>query len=286
MSRERAFLRGNARAVLHGAAAHCATARPTPGPRLPDGYNKLATEDSTHSSRSNGQHQAGIATPHYGVRPFSLIRRDRSPPSGSHRSVPHAPERAASDQGRHPSPSEHRHLLARHGARRSDRSLRARCVRGSTIRYGLASRKPARQDDAGRSPTMTWTQDHQRRSCWGAVLQPRDTVGDALLDIVQQDPRRMRLGWRTDAFPVPAATVGFRAIGWVLKDGVSNPANHRTPLEMNPAVWMRGHRDPNRHCPAADLPGLRVIRMHLDKWDDGDAQQRQSSAGQAQRRPA
>src|SRR3954467_8348101 len=61
----RSFLRG----VLGGAAA-AATANLVPagaaqsqGTAYEDGYNKLATEDSTHSIPFYGQHQAGIATP-------------------------------------------------------------------------------------------------------------------------------------------------------------------------------------------------------------------------------
>jgi deferrochelatase/peroxidase EfeB len=42
----------------------CRQASPTPsGPDYEDDYNKLATEDGTHSIPFYGQHQAGIATP-------------------------------------------------------------------------------------------------------------------------------------------------------------------------------------------------------------------------------
>src|SRR4051794_2096413 len=61
----RSFLRG----VL-GAAAAATAANLVPsgqadaqGTAYEDDYNKLATEDSTHSIPFYGQHQAGIATP-------------------------------------------------------------------------------------------------------------------------------------------------------------------------------------------------------------------------------
>src|SRR5215218_1790513 len=61
----RSFLRG----MLGGAAAAAAAnlvptgAAHAQGTAYQDGYNKLATEDSTHSIPFYGHHQAGIATP-------------------------------------------------------------------------------------------------------------------------------------------------------------------------------------------------------------------------------
>ena len=55
--------------MLGGAAAAAAAnlvptgAADAQGTDYQDGYNKLATEDSTHSIPFYGQHQAGIATP-------------------------------------------------------------------------------------------------------------------------------------------------------------------------------------------------------------------------------
>lgn len=55
--------------MLGGAAAAAAAnlvptgAAHAQGTTYQDGYNKLATEDSTHSIPFYGQHQAGIATP-------------------------------------------------------------------------------------------------------------------------------------------------------------------------------------------------------------------------------
>jgi deferrochelatase/peroxidase EfeB len=61
----RSFLQG----VLGGAAAATAAnlvptgAAHAQGTDYQDAYNKLATEDSTHSIPFHGRHQAGIATP-------------------------------------------------------------------------------------------------------------------------------------------------------------------------------------------------------------------------------
>src|SRR3954451_6109119 len=148
----RSFLR----AVLGGAAAAGATnLLPTgqahaQGTDYQDAYNKLATEDSTHSIPFYGQHQAGIATPPQTAAAFlsfDVIAGNRRGLTDMFRTLT---ERAAflTKGGTPPpprpgKPPEHRDLL---GATVLPDDLSVTVALGASLfdgRYGLAPRKPA-----------------------------------------------------------------------------------------------------------------------------------------------
>jgi deferrochelatase/peroxidase EfeB len=106
----------------------------------------------------------------------------------------------------------------------------------------------------------------------------RDTVGNAMLDIMRQTSGGMRLRWRTDAFRFPPRPVGIPRDWMGFKDGIANP-DTTNASQMNQAVWVR----PGRPEPAWTADGtyqvLRVIRMHLDKWDEVPVEQQEHIFG-------
>src|SRR5882724_11470273 len=148
----RSFLQG----VLGGAAAAVAANLVPAGMAsgqatdYPDGCNKLATEDSTHSIPFYGSHQAGIATPPQTAAAFlafDVTARNRWELGDLFRTLT---ERAAFlTKGGTPLPSrpgkppEHRYLL---GATVLPDDLTVTVALGASLfdgRYGLAPRKPA-----------------------------------------------------------------------------------------------------------------------------------------------
>jgi Dyp-type peroxidase family protein len=148
----RSFLKG----VLGGAAA-AAAANLVPagvghaqGTGYQDDYNKLATEDSTHSIPFYGQHQAGIATPPQTAAAFlsfAVTAGNRRELTDLFRTLT---ERAAfltkggTPPPRRPGkPPEQRHLL---GATVLPDDLTVTVALGASLfddRYGLAPHKPA-----------------------------------------------------------------------------------------------------------------------------------------------
>src|SRR3954451_12440772 len=191
----RSFLRG----VLGGAAAAAAAnLAPTGQARAQggyqDGYNKLATEDSRHGIQFYGQHQAGIATPPQTAAAFlsfDVTAGNRRELTDLFRTLT---ERAAflTKGGSPPpprpgKPPEHRHLL---GPTVLPDDLTVTVAVGASLfdgRYGLAPRKPAqlktmrafRNDDL--DPKITHG-DLLVQLC----ANHRDTIGNAMLDIMRQ----------------------------------------------------------------------------------------------------
>jgi hypothetical protein len=138
-----------------------------------DTYNKLATEDSTHSIPFYGPHQAGIATPPQTAAAFlafDVTARTRWELGDLFRTLT---ERAAFlTKGGTPPPSrpgkppEHRYLL---GATVLPDDLTVTVALGASLfdgRYGLAPRKPASSRRCGRSPTTTSTRRSPMGICW------------------------------------------------------------------------------------------------------------------------
>src|SRR5919106_394071 len=201
----RSFLKG----ALGGAAAAAAANLVPAGvghaqsTGYQDSYNKVATEDSTHSIAFYGRHQAGIATPPQTAAAFlsfDVTGGNRRELTDLFRTLT---ERAAFlTQGGTPppprpgKPPEHRHLL---GATVLPDDLTVTVALGGSLfddRYGLAPHKPAQlktmrpfaHDDL--DPKIT-DGDLLVQLC----ANHRDTVGNAMLDIMNQTRGGMRLGW-------------------------------------------------------------------------------------------
>src|SRR5919106_3220997 len=148
----RSFLRGMLGGAAGGAAANLVPAGVghAQSTGYQDDFNKLATEDSTHSIPFYGRHQAGIATPPQTAAAFlsfDVTAGDRRELADLLRTLT---ERAAFlTQGGTPppprpgKPPEHRHLL---GATVLPDDLTVTVALGASLfddRYGLAQRKPA-----------------------------------------------------------------------------------------------------------------------------------------------
>ncbi|MEN3312805.1 MAG: deferrochelatase/peroxidase EfeB [Actinomycetota bacterium] len=272
----RSFLQG----VLGGAAAAVAANFVPAGMAsaqatdYPDGCNKLASEDSTHSIPFYGSHQAGIATPQQTAAAFLSF----DVAAGSRRELIDLfrtlTERAAflTRGGSPPAPRpgeapEHRHLL---GATVLPDDLTVTLALGASLfdgRYGLARRKPAQLETMREFAH----DDLDSRITHGDLLvqlcaNHRDTVGNAMLDVMRQTSGGMRLRWRIDSFRFPPRPAGIPRDWMGFKDGISNP-DTTDPSQMNQAVWVQQGRAEPAWTAGGTYQVLRVIRMHLDKWD-------------------
>ena len=284
----RSFLRG----VLGGAAA-AATANLVPagvgqaqGTGYQDDYNQLATDDGTHSIPFFGEHQAGIATPPQTAAAF--LSFDVTADNGRELTALFRTltERAAflTKGGTPPPPRpgrppEHRHLL---GATVLPDDLTVTVALGASLfddRYGLAPHKPARL----KTMTAFAHDDLDPKITHGDLLvqlcaNHRDTVGNAMLDIVNQTRGGLRLRWRIDAFRFPPRPVGIPRDWMGFKDGIANP-DTTDASQLNQAVWVQ----PGRPEPAWTAGGtyqvLRIIRMHLEKWDEVPVEQQERVFG-------
>jgi deferrochelatase/peroxidase EfeB len=278
----RSFLRG----VLGGAAA-VAAANLVPAGRAraqgtgyQDGYNKLATEDGTHSVPFHGEHQAGIATPPQTAAAFlsfDVTTGDRRELIDLFRTLT---DRAAflTKGGTPPSP-EHRHLL---GATVLPDDLTVTVALGASLfdgRYGLAPFKPAQLE----TMRAFAHDDLDRKITNGDLLvqlcaNHRDTVGNAMLDIVNRTRGGMRVRWRVDAFRFPPRPVGIPRDWMGFKDGVANP-DTSDASQMNQAVWVPRGRPEPAWTAGGTYQVLRIIRMHLDKWDELPVEQQERVFG-------
>jgi deferrochelatase/peroxidase EfeB len=278
----RSFLRG----MLGGAAAVATMnfdptrAAQAKGPGYEDDYNKLATADSTHSIPFYGHHQAGIATPPQTAAAFlsfDVVADNRRELTDLFRTLT---ERAAFlTKGGKPPPPEHRDLL---GATLLPDDLTVTVALGASLfdgRYGLRPRKPAQLE----TMRAFAHDDLDPKITHGDLLvqvcaNHRDTVGNTMLDIMGQTTGGMRLRWRLDAFRFPPRPVGIPRDWMGFKDGIANP-NTTDASQMNQVVWTQR----NRHEPAWTAGGtyqaLRVIRMHLEKWDRVPVEQQERVFG-------
>src|SRR5919106_1489357 len=189
----RSFLRG----ALGGAAAAAAANLVPAGvghaqsTGYQDNYNKVATEDSTHSIAFYGRHQAGIATPpqtQAAFLSFDVTAGDRRELTDLFRTLT---ERAAfltkggaPPPARPGEPPEHRHLL---GATVLPDDLTVTVALGASLfdhRYGLAPHKPAQLE----TMRAFAHDDLDPKITHGDLLiqlcaNHRDTVGNAMLII-------------------------------------------------------------------------------------------------------
>jgi deferrochelatase/peroxidase EfeB len=267
----RAFLQamlGSAAAAAAGGLMPAGRAQ-ADGTDYQDDYNKVATEESTHSIPFYGPHQAGIASPPQVAADFlsfDVTAADRRELADLLRTLT---RRAAflTRGGTAPGASEHRHLL---GATVLPDDLTVTVALGASLfddRYGLAGRKPAQLE------TMrAFAHDElDPKLTHGDLLvqlcaNHRDTVGNAMLDLLEQTRGAMRLRWRIQAFRFPPRPVGIPRDWMGFKDGIANP-DTLDATQMNQVVWVRRAR----HEPAWTASGtyqvLRIIRMHMEKWD-------------------
>jgi deferrochelatase/peroxidase EfeB len=284
----RSFLGG----VVGGAAAAAAANFVSTGQARAQGngyqdeYNKLATEDGTHSIPFFGQHQSGIATPPQSAAAFlsfDVTAGNRRELTDLFRTLT---ERGAflTSGGTPPPPRlgklpEHRHLL---GAAVLPDDLTVTVALGAPLfddRYGLARRKPAQLE----TMRAFAHDDLDLKITDGDLLvqlcaNHRDTVGNAMLDIVNQTRGGMRLRWRIDSFRFPPRPVGIPRDWMGFKDGVANP-DTTDPSQMNQVVWVQPGRPEPSWAAGGTYQVLRIIRMHLEKWDELSVEQQQRVFG-------
>jgi deferrochelatase/peroxidase EfeB len=268
---------GGAAAAAAGSLvpARVAHADGTPGATdYQDDYNKAATEDSSHSIPFYARYQAGIATPPQIAAEFlsfDVTAANRRELVDLLRTLT---GRAAflTQGGSPPSPRpgrapEHRYLL---GATVLPDDLTVTVALGASLfdcRYGLASRKPAQL-----KTMRAFTHDRlDPKLTHGDLLvqmcaNHRDTVGNAMLDVLEQTRGGMRLRWRMPAFRFPPRPVGIPRDWMGFKDGIANPKTDDA-TQMNQVVWVqRGRREP-AWTAGGTYQVVRIIRMHMEKWD-------------------
>jgi deferrochelatase/peroxidase EfeB len=270
------------------AAANCAPigAAQALGATYQDDYSKLATEDGTHSIPFYGEHQAGIATPQQTAAAFlsfDVTAGSRSALTDLFRTLT---ERAAflTKGGTPPEPGpgtppEHRHLL---GPTLLPDDLTVTVAAGASLfdrRYGLATRKPAQLE----TMRAFAHDDLNPRITHGDLLvqlcaNQRDTVGNAMLDIIRQTAGGMRLRWRIDSFRFPPRPVGVSRDWMGFKDGIANPET-TNESQMNEVVWVQPGRPEPAWTAGGTYQALRVIRMHLDRWDGVPVEQQERIFG-------
>jgi deferrochelatase/peroxidase EfeB len=284
----RSFLRGVLGVGAGVAAANFAPAgvANAEGTAYEDAYNKLATEDSTQSIPFYGHHQAGIATAPQTVAAFlsfDVAAGSRRELTGLFRTLT---ERAAflTKGGTPPpprpgKPPEHRHLL---GATVLPDDLTVTVALGASLfdgRYGLAPRKPAQL----KAMQAFAHDDLDPKVTHGDLLvqlcaNHRDTVGNAMLDIMGQTAGGMHLRWRVDAFRFPPRPVGIPRDWMGFKDGITNP-DTTDASQMNQEVWVRRDRREPAWTAGGTYQVLRIIRMHLQKWDKVPVEQQERVFG-------
>lgn len=261
------------------AAATAANLLPTgpaqaQGPGYEVGYDRLAAEDRTRSIPFFGRHQAGIATPAQTAAAFLSFDVTAGHPRELADLFRTLTERAAFLTAGGPppppapgTPPEHRDLL---GAAVQPDDLTITVALGASLfddRYGLAQRKPAQLEIM-----RAFAHDElDPKITHGDLLvqlcaNHRDTVGNALLDLVNQTRGAARLRWRVDAFRFPPRPTGTPRDWMGFKDGVANP-DTADASQMNQVVWVpRGGPEPPWTAGGA-YQALRIIRMHLETWD-------------------
>jgi deferrochelatase/peroxidase EfeB len=269
----RSFLQGVVGGAAAAAAASLVPTGAAKGASYEDQYNALATEDGARSIPFYGRHQAGIATPPpttAAFLSFDVSAANRGELRDLFRTLT---ERAAflttggTPPPRPGAPAEHRHLL---GATVLPDDLTVTVAVGASLfdgRYGLAPRKPAQLT----TMKAFAHDDLDPKITHGDVLvqlcaSHRDTVGNAMLDIVNQLRGGMRLRWRIDAFRFPPRPVGVPRDWMGFKDGIANP-NTTAASQMNAAVWVPRGRPEPAWTEGGTYQVLRVIQMHLDEWD-------------------
>jgi deferrochelatase/peroxidase EfeB len=135
-------------------------------------------------------------------------------------------------------------------------------------RYGLAPRKPAQL----KTMRAFSHDDLDPKITHGDLLvqvcaNHRDTVGNAMLDIVRQTGGGARLRWRVDAFRFPPRPVGVPRDWMGFKDGIANP-DTTDPSQMDQVVWVQRGRPEPAWTAGGTYQALRIIRMHLERWDE------------------
>jgi deferrochelatase/peroxidase EfeB len=269
------MLGGAAAAAAGGLVrAGAAQAHGTQGTSYQDDYDKLATEDSTHSIPFYGQYQAGIATPPQITAEFlsfDVAAANRRELIDLLRTLT---ERAAflTHGGTAPPPrpgraSEHRDLL---GAAVLPDDLTVTVALGASLfddRYGLAAHQPAQLKTMS---AFTHDQLDPKLTQGDLLVQVcanhRDTVGNAMLDVLEQTRGGMRLRWRMQGFRFPPRPVGIPRDWMGFKDGIANP-NTDDATQMNQVVWVQRGRPEPAWTAGGTYQVVRIIRMQMEEWD-------------------
>ena len=269
----RSFLQG----VVGGVAGAAVAASVAPGvarAATEDDYNMEATREGVRSVPFYGGNQAGIGTAPQTAASFlvfDVTAANRGELTALLRALtaraafltaggtpPPTPPTSA--------PSDDRLL----GATVLPDDLTVTLGLGASLfdgRYGLGPNKPAQLETmrafAHDNPDPAISDgDLLVQLCAGH----RDTVGHAMLDILAHTTGGMRLRWRIDGFRFPPRPVGIPRDWMGFKDGITNPDTTNT-AQMNQQVWVQ----PGPPEPAWTAGGtyqvVRIIRMHLDKWN-------------------
>ncbi|MCU1671228.1 MAG: Tat-translocated enzyme [Blastococcus sp.] len=276
-----------ANSVTPGVAHALGTNRPTGGGSdYEDGFNTLASEDSTRSIPFYGEHQAGIGTPPQTAAAFlafDVTAANRAELTDLFRTLTAraafltAGGTPAQAQPNQP-PADDRLL----GPTVLPDDLTVTVALGASLfdgRYGLGPRKPAQLETMRAFPHDALDPaisdgDLLVQLC----ANHHDTVGHAMLDLLQHTGGGMRLRWRMEAFRFPPRPVGIPRDWMGFKDGITNPDTSDAG-QMNQEVWLQ----PGTPEPAWTAGGtyqvIRIIRMLLDKWSQVPVDQQEHIFG-------
>jgi deferrochelatase/peroxidase EfeB len=251
------------------------------GPSYVGAYDNLAAKEATSSIPFYGQYQAGIATPAQTAGEFLSF----DVTAGNRREVVDLfrtlTERAAFlTQGGTTSAEEHQYSLL--GASIVPDDLTVTVALGASLfddRYGLSSRKPAQL-----KTMQAFTHDKlDPQLTHGDLLvqlcaNHHDTVGNAMLDVLEQTRGGMRLRWRMHGFRPPPRPVGVARDWFGFKDGIANP-DTSDPTQLNQLVWVqRGDPEP-AWTAGGTYQVVRFIRMLTSKWDQVPVEQQERMFG-------
>jgi deferrochelatase/peroxidase EfeB len=278
----RSFLQGMVGGVAGVAAANLlgpGVAHAAPDDQSQDDYNLEATREGTRSFPFYGQYQAGIANPPQTASTFLSLDVTAANPGELTDLFRTLTARAAFlTQGGTPPPSDDALL----GPTVLPDDLTVTVALGASLfdgRYGLGPRKPAQLE----TMRAFANDDLDPKISDGDLLvqlcaSHHDTVGHAMLDLLEHTSGGARIRWRIDGFRFPPRPVGIPRDWMGFKDGITNPIPTNT-AQMNQEVWVQ----PGSPEPAWTAGGtyhvVRIIRMHLNAWDKVPVEQQERIFG-------
>jgi deferrochelatase/peroxidase EfeB len=250
-----------------------------------DDYNLEATREGTRSIPFYGQHQAGIASPPQTASTFLSLDVTAANPGELTDLFRTLTARAAFlTQGGTPPPTPNAPPSddALLGPTVLPDDLTVTVALGASLfdgRYGLGPRKPAQLE----TMRAFANDDLDPKISDGDLLvqlcaSHHDTVGHAMLDLLEHTSGAARIRWRIDGFRFPPRPVGIPRDWMGFKDGIANPIPTNA-AQMNQEVWVQ----PGSPEPAWTAGGtyhvVRIIRMHLNAWDKVPVEQQERIFG-------